>query len=59
MRHENNQSGIDMSLIAGFLVAAFTLGFLIFAGSFGLQSSKDLNVEIKPSQIHTPATGEG
>jgi hypothetical protein len=49
-----------MSLIAGFLVALFTLGFLIFAGRLDLQSTNNQNVDIKPPQmIETPATGEG
>jgi hypothetical protein len=56
---ENNQSGIDTSLIVGFVVAVFTLGFLVFGGRFDLEGSNDLNVNIKPPQIQTPATGEG
>ena len=58
-RSDNTHSGIDMSLIAGFLVALFTLGFLIFAGRFDLKGSKDLNVNIEPPRIETPATGKG
>jgi hypothetical protein len=56
-RSENIQPGIDMSLIAGFLVAVSTLGFLVFAGRSDLQVSNDLNVNVKPSQIQTPTTG--
>jgi hypothetical protein len=59
MRQPSGESGIDTSLIAGFVLAILTLGFLVFGGKSDLAGSNDLNVNIKPTETQTPATSKG
>jgi hypothetical protein len=53
---DNNGASVGTGLIAGILVVALVVfGLIFFAGGFNTGGGKNLNVNIEPPKIQTPA----